>query len=262
MVTSSGSPLTFTSARESATVPLCNELRTGDRSSVTSSSVTSKWDYFLGDGRNVRWSVLLAAGFLVSAPVFVQAPLVRSLPVVSLVGTIAWIWLSIYLSQRSATRVWGELVAGFSWTWLSGSLYWGWLRTEPLWHLPIEALGLPFAILALRKGWCRVGVLFYLGSLFGTVVTDVYFHLLDLTGVWRRVMLDPTMAEFEFAQALKLMNTPLGYSSAAVLLSLLVAVGMYSVRRRSLASWACGGAILSTLVVDGLFWGAAIAGSR
>ena len=243
--------------RDSAIAPLSNEFRMGDHSTVA-----SNWDYFSGDGRNVRWSVLVASAFLVSAPVFVQAPLVRSLPVVSLIGTIVWVWLSVYLSQRSATRVWGELVAGFSWTWLSGSLYWGWLRTEPLWHLPIEALGLPLAIWALRKGWCRIGVLFYLGSLFGTVVTDVYLHLLDLTGVWRRVMLDPTMAEFEFAQALKLMNTQLGYSSAAVLLSLLVAVGIYSVRRRSLASWACGGAILSTLVVDGLFWGAAIAGSR
>jgi len=146
--------------RESAIAPLSDEFRMGDRSSST---VMSKWDYLLGDGRNVRWSVLVASAFLVSAPVFVQAPLVRSLPVVSLVGTIVWVWLSLYLSQRSATRVWGEIVAGFSWTWLSGSLYWGWLRTEPLWHLPIEALGLPLAILALRKGWCRIGVLFYLG---------------------------------------------------------------------------------------------------
>ena len=129
MVTSSGSPSTFAPVRESATVPLKDDLRTD-----IFSAVTSKWDYFLGDGRNVRWAVLVAAAFLVSAPVFIQAPLVRSLPVVSLVGTVVWVWLSVYLSQRSTTRVWGELVTGFSWTWLSGSLYWGWLRTEPLWH--------------------------------------------------------------------------------------------------------------------------------
>jgi Protein of unknown function (DUF3120) len=223
---------------------------------------SGRWSFILGDGFAVRWSVLLGAAFLVSVPVFFQAPLVRSLPTVSLVGTIVWVWLSLYLSQRSTTRVWGELVAGFSWSWLAGSLYWGWLRAEPLWHLPVEALALPLALWGLKTGWCRIGVWFYLGSLFGTTVTDVYFYLLDLTGAWRRVMADSSMAEAEFSRALGLMNSPLGYSAAAVLLSLLVGVGIWCVRRRSLEAWACGGAILSTLVVDGLFWAAALVASR
>ena len=97
--------------------------------------------------------IILAAVFLVSVPVFIQAPLVRNLPVVSLVGTLVWSWLSLYLCQRDRTRVWGELLTGFTWTWLSGSLYWGWLRAEPLWHLPIEALALPLALWGLKKNW-------------------------------------------------------------------------------------------------------------
>lgn len=223
---------------------------------------SSRWRFILGDGVAVRWSVLFGAAFLVSVPVFFQAPLVRSLPVVSLVGTIVWVWLSLYLSQRSATRIWGELLVGFSWSWLAGSLYWGWLRTEPLWHLPIEALALPLALWGLKRNWCRLGVWFYLGSLFGTAVTDVYFYLLDLIGAWRRVMLDPSMAEYEFARALNLMNSPLGYGSAVVLLTVLVSVGLWCLRRRSLEAWACGGAVLSTLVVDGLFWVVALVASR
>ncbi len=260
MVTSSESPSSLISVRELAREtprdlsiePLRDAL---DRKSQA-------WNFLLGDGISVRWSVLLGAAFLVSVPVFFQAPLVRSLPVVSLVGTLVWVWLSLYLSQRSKTRVWGELLVGFSWSWLAGSLYWGWLRAEPLWHLPVESLALPLALWGLKRGWCRIGVWFYLGSLFGTTVTDVYFYLLDLTGAWRRVMVDPAMAEVEFSRALGLMNTSLGYSSAAVLLSLLVGMGIWCVRRRSLEAWACGGAILSTLVVDGLFWVAALVASR
>ena len=75
-------------------------------------------------------------------------------------------------------------------------------------------------------------------------------------------MLDPSMAEYEFARALNLMNSPLGYGSAVVLLTILVSVGLWCLRRRSLEAWACGGAVLSTLVVDGLFWVVALVASR
>ena len=206
----------------------------------------------------VRQTVLLAAVFLVSVPVFFQAPLVRHLPVVSLVGTIVWGWLSLYLCQRDRTRVWGELLTGFTWTWLSGSLYWGWLRTEPLWHLPVEAVALPLALWGLKKNWCSVGIWFYLGSLFGTTVTDTYFYAVDLITSWRQVMLDPEQANLIFHTALMQMNTTLGWTWAIGLLSLLSVTGLCTFRIKTLPALAFSGAVISTILVDGLFWVAAL----
>lgn len=202
--------------------------------------------------------IILAAVFLVSVPVFIQAPLVRSLPVVSLVGTLVWSWLSLYLCQRDRTRVWGELLTGFTWTWLSGSLYWGWLRAEPLWHLPIEALALPLALWGLKKNWCSVGVWFYLGSLFGTTITDTYFYAVDLIPSWRQIMIDPEQAGLIFHMALMQMNTTLGWTWAIGLLSLLSLTGLGTFRIKTLPALAFSGAVVSTILVDGLFWVAAL----
>ena len=205
-----------------------------------------------------RQTVLLTAVFLVSVPVFFQAPLVRHLPVVSLVGTIVWSWLSLYLCQRDRTRVWGELLTGFTWTWLSGSLYWGWLRAEPLWHLPIEAVALPLALWGLKKNWCSVGIWFYLGSLFGTTVTDTYFYTVDLIPYWRQIMLAPEQANLIFHTALMQMNTTLGWTWAIGLLSLLSVTGLGTFRIKTLPALAFSGAVVSTILVDGLFWVAAL----
>lgn len=205
-----------------------------------------------------RWPIFWAAAFLISVPVFFQAPLVRHLPVVSLVGTIVWSWLSIYLCQRDRTRIWGELLTGFTWTWLAGSLYWGWLRTEPIWHLPVEAMALPLAIWGLNRRWCQIGVSFYLGSLFGTTLTDVYFHAVNLIPAWRQVMLTPDQAELIFRSALIQMNSPVGWSWAIGLSALLLGSGWLSFQRQSLPALAFSGAVFSTLLVDGLFWVAAL----
>jgi Protein of unknown function (DUF3120) len=204
--------------------------------------------------KSIYWRILLASAFLVSVPVFVQAPLVRSLPMVSLVGTIGWSWLSLYLAQRERTRIWGELLTGFTWTWLSGSLYWGWLRSEPLWHLPIESIALPLALWGFRKHWCSIGVWFYVGSLFGTTITDTYFYAVDLIPAWRQIMLTPEQADVIFHGALMQMNTPLGWTWAAGLLSLLAMTGFLSFRIYTLPAMAFSGAVVSTILVDGLFW--------
>ncbi|HEY9657520.1 MAG TPA: DUF3120 domain-containing protein, partial [Allocoleopsis sp.] len=45
----------------------------------------------------LNWWLFAAAAFLVSVPVFIQAPLVRSLPWVSLGMTVGWLWLSLRL---------------------------------------------------------------------------------------------------------------------------------------------------------------------
>ncbi|OUC12848.1 MAG: hypothetical protein B0A82_20595 [Alkalinema sp. CACIAM 70d] len=205
-----------------------------------------------------RWRVIAGSVFLISVPVFFQAPLVRSLPAVSLISTIVWAWLSIYLSQQSRTRIWGELLTGFTWTWLAGSLYWGWLRWEPTLHLPVEAIALPIALWGLARGWCKIGNLFYLGSLLGTAITDLYFYAVDLIPAWRQLMQEPSEVEAIFHDALARMSTPWGQLWVILLGALLLAIGLRTIRSSSLHWLAFGGAVISTILVDGLFWVAAL----
>lgn len=206
-----------------------------------------------------QWLVLAAAVVLISVPVFIQAPLVRFLPEVSLVLTAGWIGLGRGLLNHPKTELWGDLLLGFSWTWLSGSIYWGWLREEPLLHLPVEAIGLPFTLYFLMRGWGKVGNTFYLGSLFGTAVTDVYFYWVDLIPCWRQLMqAEPEQYRSIFHTALSQMQTPWGVGSAVVLLLVLTGVGLLPLRSPQLHAWAFGGAVMSTILVDGLFWLAAM----
>jgi hypothetical protein len=202
--------------------------------------------------------VFVAAVVLVSGPVFVQAPLVRLLPWLSLVITAGWLGLSLFLWRRPATHLWGDLLFGFTWTWLAGSIYWGWLRWEPLLHLPIEAIGLPFALWCLVRQWGNVGNLFYLGSLFGTAITDLYFYLVDLIPHWRQLMqVQPELAMPIFQSAILKIQTPWGMGWAATLAIVLLVVGLLPLRSRQLEWWGFGGAVLSTILVDSLFWLAA-----
>ena len=205
-----------------------------------------------------EWLIFLAAAFLVSVPVFFQAPLVRLFPSLSLFFTLAWVFLGFYLWKSSKTQIWGDLILGFSWSWLAGSIYWGWLRWEPLIHLPVEAIGLPFACWCLWRGWGVIGNLFYLGSLLGTIVTDVYFYLTGLIPYWRELMqVEPTLATPIFQNALMQIQTAWGISWAVVLVNLLLGVALWSLQKQQLHWWAFSGAVLSTILVDGLFWLAA-----
>lgn len=208
-----------------------------------------------------KWAVLLVSAFLVSVPVFFQAPLVRSLPLVSLALTLLLAACTRSLRKDPSTTVWGDLLWGFTWTWLAGTIYWGWFRWEPLLHIPIEAIGLPFALVGLRRGRNQIGHWFYLGSLLGTALTDLYFYLVNLIPYWRQLM----QASFEqyasiFHQALAQMQTPWGIASAVVVLGVLLGTGCFPLRSRHLHQWAFGGAVLSTLLVDGLFLLVAMAG--
>jgi hypothetical protein len=209
-------------------------------------------------GTRQYWLMLAAACFLVSIPVFVQAPLVRQLPLLSLVMTLGWVWLGLMLLKRESTQVWGDLLLGFSWSWLAGSIYWGWLRWEPLIHLPVEAIGLPFALWGLSRGWGKIGNLFYLGSLFGTALTDVYFYVADLIPHWRQVMrVEPELARPIFQNALAQVQTPWGISWVIALMGTLLIVGLWGLGKKQLGWWAFSGAVLSTILVDSLFWVAA-----
>jgi hypothetical protein len=186
-----------------------------------------------------------------------QAPLVRYYPEVSLGLTFFWVGLGVWLLKQEKISLWGDLLLGFSWSWLAGSLYWGWWRWEPLIHIPMEAIGLPFVLWGLYKGRGKVGNLFYLGSLLGTAITDVYFYLTGLIPYWRQLMtveLDPNLVSPIFHNALAQIETPWGISWAIVLLNLLLAIGIYPLQKRGCHWWAFSGAVLSTILVDGLFW--------
>ncbi|HEY9763559.1 MAG TPA: DUF3120 domain-containing protein [Trichocoleus sp.] len=200
--------------------------------------------------------VLFAAVGLVALPVFFQAPLVRVFPWVSLVLTALWLGLGLYLMRQPRWQLWGDLLVGFTWTWLAGSLYWGWLRWEPLVHLPVEALGLPIVAVCLWLGWGRVGSYFYLGSLLGTAVTDLYTNWMDLFPAWRQLMaVDPEFIPVVLRAAASSLQTEVAGGRALLLVVFLLVVGVVPLlSSRQLAWWAFGGAVLSTLVVDGLFF--------
>jgi Protein of unknown function (DUF3120) len=205
-----------------------------------------------------NWQVFAAAVFLVSVPVFFEAPLVRYLPEASLVGTLLWFGAGLFLKRNPKLALWGELLVGFSWTWMAGSLYWGWLRMDPMLHLPVEAIALPIALIGLQRNWCRVGQSFYLGSLFGTIVTDLYFHVVGLIPAWKQIMLNPSESALVLQSALTLVYTPWGLAWAAILTMVLLFVASVGLVGRRVEWLAFSGAVLSTLLVDGLFWLAAV----
>jgi hypothetical protein len=206
-----------------------------------------------------RWGLAALAVLLVSAPVFVQAPLVRAWPWLSLALTLLWVALALTLRRRPAQAIWGDLLLGFSWCWLAGSVYWGWFRWEPFYHLPLESIGLPAALWGLARGRGLIGHYFYLGSLLGTAATDGYFYLTGLMDSWRRLMaIEPELAGAVFHQALAQMQTPWGIGWAMILVLLLWGLGVWALGRRAYPWQAFGGAVLSTILVDSLFWLAAI----
>lgn len=197
-----------------------------------------------------------AAIGLVILPVFFQAPLVRYFPWVSLAMTPLWLGLGAKLMKRPQWEVWGDLIVGFGWIWLTGTLYWGWCRWEPVMHLPIEALGMPIAVLCLYYGSGRVGSYFFLGSLLGTAITDLYINWMHLFPVWRQLMeVEPDVAPVVLRAAAVALETDVAACRAVVLaIFLLVATAIALFTSRQLAWWAFGGAVLSTLIVDGLFF--------
>ncbi len=209
-----------------------------------------------------HWLSFAGAVFLVSIPVFIEAPLVRSLPWLSLALTGFWIWLSIKLMSQEKTYLWGDLLFGFSWSWLAGSIYWGWLRWEPLYHLPVEAICLPFAIWCLSRNWAKIGNWFYLGSLVGTIVTDIYFYLVDLLPYWRQIsLMQPNEVGEILHNAVTQVKTPWGETWAIGLAVSLLIIGILPLKISKIPQkhlYAFSGAVLSTIVVDGLFLVAAL----
>lgn len=195
--------------------------------------------------------MVMAAGMLVTLPVFLQAPLVKFAPWLSLVLTVGWLSLS-----RQWQNQWGSLLWGFALSWLCGSLYWGWLSHAPLWHLPIEACALPWALWGIDREQYRVGSLFYLGSLVGTCVTDVYFWLTGLIPAWQQIVaLDPNSLELTlvFQEAWYKIQTPWGLGLGVFLATGLLWLALMVMQRPLPDRYAFGGAVMFTLLTDSLF---------
>jgi Protein of unknown function (DUF3120) len=219
-------------------------------SSYKSSATTGTWGWQLQG----TWGVFATAAFLVSVPVFIEAPLVRHYPILSVVSTILWLCLGGILIRRPNSQIWGDLILGFSGSWLAGAIYWGWFRWEPTIHLPIESIFVPLAAWGLWRGFGKVGNLFYLGSLLGTAITDLYFYQVGLIDYWRQLMqVDPSLAPSILQQAIAQVRTPWGTAWAVVLVNLLLGVGIIPLGTKQLHWYAFSGAVLTTIVVDSLF---------
>ncbi|NUN65318.1 DUF3120 domain-containing protein [Pseudanabaena biceps] len=208
-----------------------------------------------------HWQMWLASLFLVSVPVFFEAPLVRHAPWLSLIFSVGWLAIAKHLQEDIKTSLWGSLIWGFSLTWLCGSLYWGWLRWEPAYHVPVEALAMPWAIWAIRQNSHRVGGWFYIGSLAGTAITDFYFYITHLFPHWQALMqveANVSLAQPILKNALSLVETPWGMTWACILAALLLTTANKAMRSLDFGYWAFGGAVLGTIFVDLLFFIVAI----
>lgn len=210
-----------------------------------------------------RQKVLIfsASAFLVSIPVFFQAPLVRVVPELSLLLTFVWVALSFHWCKQPETYIWGDLLWGFSWSWFCGSIYWGWFRFYPSIHIPIEAIGLPFALWGIRKGWGLIGNCFYLGSLIGTAITDLYFYIDGLIPYWKELMtIDSTLVKPVLQAAIAQVQTVWGISWAVLLANTLLGISLWAVVKKQIHDLVFASAVLSTIFTDALFLVAAYLG--
>ena len=194
-------------------------------------------------------------------PVFLQAPWVHLQPIsaclfsfVILAGAIA---LDNFFSNR--WEFVASLMAGVSASWLGGCLFWGWLREYPLWHLPVEAIALPIALLVIGGRW-RIGAAFYLASLLGTAFTDLMMLATGVMDSW------PKVVKASFLNAPDLLNETANklltlqsifYLILAAVLILIIARWMRFKSHQtseSASAWMVASAALTTtLWVDGLF---------
>lgn len=198
--------------------------------------------------------VFVLSAFLVTIPVFFQAPLVRVVPWLSLIVSAFWFILGLYWRSQAKMSIWGDLIWGFSWSWLCGSIYWGWLRWYPAIHIPIEAIGLPFALFCIWRRWGLIGNFFYIGSLIGTAITDLYFYIAGLVPYWQELMnVEPNLVKPILEGAIAQVESLWGISWAIVLANLLLGISLYALTQKKLHHIAFASAVLSTILTDGLF---------
>lgn len=235
--------------------PPAAELLQGWSAFRTDLTAALSWKHFklLAKDRTGRSAVLLSA-LLVALPVFVEAPWVRHAPFSAVLFTAVLLALGLGLAHSHVAhlRVGGEVLVGFSGSWLAGALFWGWARQYPICHLPIEALALPLALGGLSSRW-RLACGFYLGSLLGTAATDAAIAATGLMPLWPlAVSAEPAAAQELLRQAANTLLHPLPV--------LLVSAFGLGLSRFSGWLWHRGPvariaatALATTLIVDALF---------
>ena len=142
-------------------------------------------DTFLSSSKTLRfWSA-----FFVILPIFFQAPWVRYQPNSALLFTFFILATAIFLTSEPSKKYFiiGSLLFGVSGSWLGGSLFWGWLSSHPILHIPVEAVALPLALFGLGTKW-KIGSSFYISSLFGTAMTDIAIFLTGIMDQWMEVI--------------------------------------------------------------------------
>ena len=197
-------------------------------------------------------SLPLLAALLVTLPVFVQAPLVRQQPMLAVLFT--FVLLAVGISKRNS---WGNLLVGFSGSWLAGCLFWGWLRLHPLWHLPVEAFALPIAVAGLWGPW-RIAGQFYLGALIGTACTDAAMAICGVMPLWPEVLAaEPEQARQLLAQAAALVIEPAHFSVVVIFAAAMLLTSRW-LWRKGAGCRLVAACLATTLVVDGIFLGLAL----
>ena len=201
------------------------------------------------------------ASLLVVLPVFVQAPWVREQPFTSCLFGFVLLAVGVITHSIAPSRwkEFGALLVGFSGSWLAGSLFWGWLASHPLLHLPVEAFALPLAITGLQTRW-RLGCAFYLASLVGTAFTDLAMALTGVMTLW------PAVVGASTAEATVLLQDAAAFVLRPSSLLTVMAAGViilqlvqYCRHQSSLSlatdkAWSGAAAMLfTTLLIDGLF---------
>ena len=201
------------------------------------------------------------SSFFVILPIFFQAPWVRYQPISALAFTLVIVSLAIFLYYNFSQKfiIVGSLLLGVAGSWLGGSLFWGWLSSHPILHIPVEAAALPVALIGLRTKW-KIGSSFFIASLFGTAMTDIVIFFSGIMDQWMEVVnADPDLAPLILQQTSKnLINfKPLLIISIAGLVLWLISNFLLnktktnSLNKRSLL--VSSYVLQTTLVVDGIF---------
>ncbi len=149
------------------------------------------------DGESVNENMYLSkssslrfwSSFFVILPIFFQAPWVRYQPESALIFTFLIIGVAVLLHNKYSDKflIVGSLLLGVAGSWLGGSLFWGWLSSRPILHIPVEAIALPIALIGLKTKW-KIGSSFYISSLFGTAMTDVVIFFTGIMDQWMEVV--------------------------------------------------------------------------
>ena len=199
-----------------------------------------------------RW-----AAALVVLPVFLQAPWVRLHPFSAGAFTVVLLAVAISLGvqqEPSRSRA-GGLLLGFSGSWLAGTVFWGWLRAHPAWHLPVEAMALPLALAGLNSRW-RLGCAFYLSSLLGTALTDLAMALTGVMHLWPQVLSAPLdQAQPLLHEAAISLQQPGSIAILAVFAALILGLAQ-ALRQHGASkgkgdpSWTVAAAVLVTIVAS------------